>query len=151
MTVLSKNRKLKIKGDYVPITLKVVDGAVHIYEGGLVQYEQGNIGYVQEAADTNGPCPTFAGIALEEVNVSAADNTADGTYSILVLPKGCGAYVELPVTTTITIANQESIVYVDDDGYVDLASGISNFTGGSVGTIKEFVDGNTAWVKMDRY
>jgi hypothetical protein len=54
----------------------------------------------------------------------------------------------MKVTSTITIANEGDAVYVDTDEYVDISSGILNTTGGLVGIIRQFIDGNTAWVQL---
>lgn len=143
---LSANKLIQTKAQPVITKLKVVDGLVHIYKGALLNYESGNIGYVQPATDalTN----EFAGIALDELSVAAADNTADGTYEIEVLTRGCGQWFLADVTSTITIANEGDPVYVDTDDKVDLAAGVTNTTGGFVGIIRQFVSANKAWVQL---
>ena len=128
---------------------KIVDGAIHIYRGALLNYEAANIGYVKLGSDTLSE--EFAGIALEEVNLAAADNTADGTYKVEVSPRGNGDLFLLPVTSNITIANEGDPVYVDGDSAVDIASGIVNTTNGFVGIIREFVSTNSAWVQMTQH
>lgn len=143
---LSANKVYDIKHQPVRSELKVVDGAVHLYEGALLNYEASNIGYVMAGSDTLNQ--EFAGIAVEELNVAAADNTSDGTYSVRVIPRGSGEWVLMDVTSTITIANEGDPVYVDTDEYVDLSTGITNTTGGFVGIIRQFVSANKAWVQL---
>lgn len=150
MTALTDNQIVNIKQQPLRLKLKVVDGAIRIYKGALLQYENSNIGYVMLAADTATASAQgeFAGIALEEKNLAAADNTADGTYDVEVIARGSNECVELNVTSTITIANEGDAVYMDDDGAVDLASGISNTTGGLVGIIRQYISANKALVQL---
>ena len=143
---LSANAIIETKVAPQRIKLEVVDGAIHIYKGAILSYESGNIGYVELGTDTL--TPEFAGIAMDELNVAAADNTADGTYEIEVIPRGSGEYVKMTTTSTITIANEGDPVYVDGDDAVDIASGITNTTGGYVGIIRQFISGNLAWVQL---
>lgn len=142
---LSANKLVERKQQPAIKKLKVVNGAVHIYKGALLNYESGNIGYVMPGTDADGA--EFAGIALEELNVAAADNVSDGTFEIEVLPRGCGEEVLLDVDSTITIANEGDPVWVDNDGEVDIAGGTS-YTGGIVGIIRQFVSSNKAWVQL---
>lgn len=144
---LSANQLVVRKAQPVIKKLKCVNGLLHIYKGALLMYEASNIGYVMPASDL--VTAEFAGIALEEVDVAAADNVSDGTYEVEVLPRGCGEEVLMTTTGTITIANEGDPVYMDTDGAVDLAGGVANtVTLGLVGIIRQFVDGNTAWVQM---
>ena len=143
---LSANKVIQRKSAPTPKKLKVVDGTVHFYVGANVNYEAGNIGYVMPATDVLNA--EFAGIALEELNVAAADNASDGTYELLVLPRGCGEEILMDITSNITIANEGDPVYADTDEKVDLASGITNTTGGLVGIIRQYVSVNKAWVQM---
>ena len=153
MTTLSANVTIKTKLQPQRIKLKVVNGAVTIYKRSLLEYELSNIGYVQACTqDQARPNqPEFAGIANDYLNVAAADNTADGTYEIEVIPRGSGEYVSLPVSSTITIANEGDGVYMDDSGAVDISSGISNTTGGFVGIIRQFVSANLAWIQLTQH
>ncbi|MCA9405058.1 MAG: hypothetical protein KC684_00840 [Candidatus Omnitrophica bacterium] len=144
---LSDNQVIETKVPDASLKLKVVDGLIRIYRKALLNYEAGNIGYVKLGSDTLSE--EFAGISLEEKNLAAADNTSNGTYDVEVLPKGCGKLIKLAVTSTITIANEGDTVYVDGDDAVDIASGITNTTNGRVGTIKQFISANEAWVKLD--
>lgn len=149
---LSANRNVQRKQSPLIHKVKVVDGAIHIYKGALLSYEAGNIGYAQLSSDPAAiALHEFAGIALEELNVSAADNTADGTYTVEVLSRGCGEIVKLPVTSSITIANVGDAVYADTDEKVDISTGILNTTGGFVGIIREFVSTNVAWVQLTQH
>ena len=144
---LSANKVIQRKAQPCVTKLKVVDGLIHIYRGANLVYEAANIGYVMLGTDRL--TDEFAGIALEELNVSAADNTANGTYEISVLPRGCGECILMNVTGTISIANEGDPVYVDTDEKVDLATGVvSTVTGGLVGIIRQFVSANKAWVQM---
>lgn len=145
---LSENKIVETKNQPVQEKLKVVDGAIHIYRGANLSYEAGNIGYVKLGTDT--VSQEFAGIALDELDVAAADNTANGTYEIEVLTRKCGKWVKRYVTSTITIANEGDIVYTDGDDAVDLSTGIVNTTNGAVGTIRKFIDSHNAWVSLDQ-
>ncbi len=141
---LSANQVVEIKQNPYRLTLKVVSGLIHIYKGAILNYASGNIGYVKLGADalTN----EFAGIALDELNVSAADNGADGTFSILVIPRGSGELVLMNITDSITIADEGAAVYVNGDDAVKKS--VTNVTGGFVGIIRQFVSTNKAWVQM---
>ena len=150
MTVLTDNQIIETKVAPQRIKLKVVDGVITIYKGALLAYEGGNIGYVQLAADELNS--EFAGIAMENKTLTAALNASDGDYDVEVIPRGSGEYVKLPVSSTITIANEGDPVYMDDDGAVDIASGIvSSVTGGLVGIIRQFVSANVAWIQLTQH
>jgi len=144
---LSANNIIQRKQQPVIKKLQVVDGAIHIYKGAHLAYEGSNIGYVMLASDvTNNE---YAGIALEELNLAAADNTSDGTYEVEVLQRGCGEEILMDISSSITIANEGDAVYMDGDDYVDIESGIENSTTyGLVGIIRLFVSTCTAWVQM---
>lgn len=147
---LSANVKLRSKLPPQRHKVKIVDGAIHIYEGALLAYEAGNIGYAKLAADEL--TSEFCGISTEEVNLAAADNTTNGTFEVEVIPRGSGEWVELNVRSNITIANEGDPVYMDGDDYVDIASGIvSSVTGGLVGIIREFISTNKAWVQLTQH
>ena len=143
---LSDDQVIETKQSPHRLTLKIVDGAITIYNSALLNYEASNIGYVKLGSDTL--LEEFAGIALENKTLAAADNASDGDNDVEVLPRGSGELVKLTITSTITIANEGDPVYVDGDDAVDIASGIENTTGGLVGIIRQFVDGNTAWVQL---
>lgn len=143
---LSKNKVVDRKPSPLEQDESCVDGALHIYKGANLNYEAGNIGYVMPATDVLSA--EFCGIALEEMNVAAADNTANGTKKVRVLKRGCGETVLMDITSNITIANEGDAVYADTDEKVDIASGILNTTGGFVGIIRQFVSTNKAWVQM---
>jgi|GEM_PF-2656901 len=147
---LSANAIIERKQQPVRARLKVVDGLIHIYKGALLQYEEGNVGYVEPAATdiAIGVQPTFAGIANDELNKTAAQNASDGDFEIEVIPRGTGEWVKLATTATITIANEGAAVYMDGDGTVDIAANISNSTGGKVGVIRQFISANLAWVEL---
>jgi hypothetical protein len=142
---LSANKDVQRKSQPVTTKLKVVNGDVHIYKGALVMYESGNIGYVMAGGDAL--TREFAGIALEELNVAAADNVSDGTYEVEVLTRGCGEWVLMNMAVNITIANEGDPVYVETDDTVGI-SGVTNTTGGFVGIIRQFVSTTTAWVQL---
>jgi hypothetical protein len=141
---LSANKKIVRKAQPAVTKLQCVDGLLHIYKGALLNYEASNIGYVMPATNTNGQ--EFAGIALEELSVSAADNSADGTYEIEVLPRGCGE--EVLIDFGETIANEGDGVYAISDDTVKLTASSVNTTGGMVGIIRQFVSTTKAWVQM---
>jgi len=131
--------------------LEIVDGVIRIYKGAILSYEDGNIGYVELGADAIPGQPEFAGIALEEKNLAAADNLSDGANTVEVIPRGSGEWVKLTITSTITIANVGDPVYVDGDDAVDLVAGITNITGGFVGIIREYLTANSAWVQLTQH
>lgn len=143
---LSANKVLQRKAQPAEVKLSCVDGLLHIYKGALLNYEASNIGYVMPATNTNGQ--EFAGIALEELDVSAALNSADGTYKVAVLPRGCGEEVLLDLGESITIANEGDAVYAFSDDTVKLTSTQVNTTGGMVGIIRQFVSTTKAWVQL---
>lgn len=148
---LTDNQIIETKRSPVRAPVKIVDGAIRIFNGALLSYEKGNIGYAELGSDPITIGGEFAGIALEEKNLAAADNTSDGDYDVEVLSRGCGDWVKLPVTSTISIANAGDAVYVDGDDAVDIASGITNTTGGFVGIIRQFVSANVAWIQMTQH
>lgn len=141
---LSANQIVEIKEAPLRDRVKLVSGLLHVYRGAILNYASGNIGYAKLGQDalTN----EFAGIALDEVDVSAAQNTADGTYDCLVIPRGSGELVKLTTTDNITIANIGDPVYVNGDDAVKLS--VTNTTGGFVGIIRQFVSTNKAWVQL---
>lgn len=143
---LSSNQVIKRKAQPVEDTYGVVDGAITIYKGALLNFEAANIGYMKLASDTSSE--EFAGVALDYLSVSAADNTSDGTYEMKVLKRGCGQEVQLTTTDTITVANIGDIVYANGDDAVALAGTTTNDV--PVGTIRQFVDSNTAMVQLDQ-
>lgn len=149
MCALSANANVETKLAPQRTKKQIVDGLIRIYRGALLNYEAANIGYVKLGSDTLSE--EFAGIALEEQNLAAADNDADGTYKVEVIPRGSGEWVKLPVTSTITIANEGDPVYVDGDDAVDISTGITNTTGGFVGIIREFISANLAWVQLTQH
>ena len=103
---LSQDQIVETKVQPQRATLKVVDGAITIFAGALLAYEAGNIGYVNLASDAL--TEEFAGIALENKTLTAALNTADGTYDVEVIPRGSGEWVKLTVSSTITINGHSS-------------------------------------------
>lgn len=143
---LSANKVVQRKTQPAIKKLKCVDGLLHIYKGAHLVYESGNIGYVMPAEDAL--THEYAGIAMEELSVTAAQNSADGTYEIEVLPRGCGEEVLMDLSATITIANEGDLVFADTDDTVDIQANILNITGGMVGIIRQFVSGTKAWVQM---
>lgn len=142
---LSANVVIEKKQQPFITKLKVVNGAVHIYKGALLVYESGNIGYVMPGVDAL--THEFAGIAMEELDVAAADNVTDGTFEIEVLTRGCGEVVKLNHSVSITIANEGDAVYLEDDQYANI-SGVTNITGGLVGIIRQFVSTSSSWVQL---
>jgi hypothetical protein len=143
---LSANRVLEQKIQPVRHKVKIVDGTVHVYKGALLNFEGGNIGYAQPATDTL--TEEFAGIALDELNVAAADNAADGTYEIDYIPCKTEEWQALTVHDTITVANIGDPVYVYDDEKVSLSA--TNTTGGKVGIIAGYLSANKAWIQMTK-
>lgn len=150
MAALTDNRIIETKQAPLNTKLKLADGAVTVYRGALLQYENSNIGYVELALDTATQADQgeFAGIATENKTLVAGDNVSDGDNEVEVLTRGSGETIKLPVTSNITIANEGDPVYMDTTNEVDIASGISNTTGGFVGIIRQFISTNLAWIQM---
>lgn len=146
---LSDNQIIELKKTPARLTLKLVNGLIRVYKGAFLNYEAANIGYAKLGADALSE--EFAGIALEEKNLAAADNVTDGDNDVEVISRGSGDLILMVITTTITIANEGDPVYVDGDDAVDIASGILNTTGGFVGIIRQFVGANSAWVQMTQH
>lgn len=144
---LSANKILRHKESPAVLRLKLVDGLIHVFKGALLNYEAGNIGFVKLGSDTSGE--EFAGIAVEEKDLAAADNATNGANDIEVWSRGCGRLVELDFTADITIANEGDGVYVDGDDKVDLAANVANsITGGFVGILRQFVSARKGWVQL---
>lgn len=136
---LTKSRtELGFQDNFVFRDAELVDGALTIHLGALLNYEQGNIGYALPATATSGE---FAGIAAEEVIVAASDNTADGTKTCRIHAKGNGKVYKLPFNGSITRANIGDTVYVYDDEKVSLSGSVA------VGTIVD-VETNFVHVKI---
>jgi len=143
---LSDNAIIETQEQPVVLKKKIVDGLIRIYKSALLNFEASNEGYVKLGSDTLGE--KFVGIALEEKNIVASDNPSDGTFEVEVIQAGSQRLVKLTTTSTITIANEGDAVYVDGDDAVDVASGITNTTGGQVGVIRQFISANKAWVQL---
>lgn len=112
----------------------LVDGALAIFKGSLMNYEAANIGYVKNGADI--ASEEFAGLALKEFNVAAADNTSDGTFESELVVKGSGKVILFQsdrIEGTITLANTGDLVYVKDDQKIGLVGDVTNNV--EVGTI----------------
>ncbi len=141
---LSANVIIRKKTSPLILDLKLVSGAIHVYEGAILNYASGNIGYVKLGADalTN----EFAGIAYEEKNIAAADNLSDGTVSIRTLSRGCGETIQMTLSADITIANEGDPVYVKGDDLVGTTA--TNTTGGLVGIIRQYISARQAWVQL---
>ncbi len=150
MSLLTADQIIETKVQPQRLTLKLVDGALEIFAGSILDYELSNIGYVKAAAvDTQlAAYPEFAGIAMENKTITAGNNASDGDNDIEVIPRGSGEYVKLVTSSTITIANEGDLVYVDGSGAADIAANVFNVTGGLVGIIRQFISGNSAWVQL---
>jgi len=94
-------------------------GAVHIYAGALLNY--GTDGFAKLTADT--PGEKFCGVALEELNQAAGGT--DGDNTVLVIPVGSGALVEMK-TGTIAATDVGVAVYGKSDDQVELAATTTN-------------------------
>lgn len=141
---LTDNKIVNLKQAPQRIYRNVVSGLIHIYKGALLNYKSGSIGYVGLGADVLSD--QFAGIAMEEVNVSAAQNPTNGTFQVLTIGRGSGELVLLTFTDTLTIADEGGNAYVNGDDVVKKS--VTNTTGGFVGIIREFVSANLAYVQM---
>ena len=142
---LTDNKIIRSKQSPLKTKVKLASGLIHVYKGAHLALNSG--GYAVLASDAL--ALKYAGIALEEVNLTAAVNSADGLFDVLVLRNESLEIVEMDVTSNITIANLEAAVYMDTDEKVDIGSGIAfSTTLGRVGVIKEFISTNKAWVQM---
>lgn len=141
---LSSNEVITYEENFLKTKRGIVDGAIHIYKSALLNYEAANIGYVKLADDV--ASEEFAGIALEEKDLAAADNTSDGTYDTEIYAKGCNKVFLLKVDSGCTIANIGDTVYAKADDVVDLVAGVSNNV--EVGTIVDIYSSTHAWVKI---
>lgn len=141
---LTDDKIVNIKQSPQRILRNVVAGLITIYKGALLNYKAGDVGYVKLGSDTLSE--NFAGIAMDNLTVTAAQNPSDGTFQILTIGRGSGELVLLTFTDTLTIANEGAACYVNGDDVVKLS--VVNTTGGFVGIIREFVSANLAYVQM---
>lgn len=138
---LSANVAMTYKRDPMELDVELADGIVHVYIGAIINRDSAGYGLLgtDSASDV-----IFAGIAVEEVNLTAAENTSDGQHLVRILQKGSGASVKLTTTDTITRASIGLSVYVNGDDAVALVGTTTNDI--LVGVISEFIDANTAMV-----
>ena len=138
---LSANVVMTYKRDPMELDVELVSGAIHVYTGAIINRSSTGYGLLGTDSATD---VVFAGIAVEEVNLAAADNASDGDNLVRVLQKGSGASVKLTTTDTITRASIGTAVFVNGDDAVAIAATTTNDI--AVGTISEFIDANTAMV-----
>ena len=122
----------------------IVDGLIHIYQGSLLNYEAANIGYVKLASDT--ASEEFAGVSMEEQDLTAALNTADGTYDVKMYAKGSGRVFLMKVTGGCSRANIGDTVMADGDDAVDFTGGVTHDV--AVGTVVDIYSATHAWIKI---
>lgn len=102
------NSKVEFRHGIDLLEVPVVSGALDIYVGDNINYNAN--GYAKAASDTATEC--FAGIAMEELHVSATENSAAGQYVIKVLPAHAGNVVRRKLTATRATAIPGTDVYI---------------------------------------
>ena len=137
---LSANQVIQYKNSPVNVDIEVASGAIRIYAGAILN--RNTSGYAKLGGDV--ASEKFGGIALDELD--QASGGSNGDNKIRVLAPGSGRWVKMNVTGTITRANIGDKVYSDGDAAGDLTAGVTNNV--EVGTIREFIDANTAWVEI---
>ena len=120
----------------------LADGAHTIAEGDLISV--GSDGYAKQGGDTSGD--KFVGIALENKNIAAADNTADGKYTIRVLPARAGNIVKMAFHSSTAVTTGLPGVTV----YAKSATTVATSTTNSVvvGTIFKWLSTTEAYVAI---
>lgn len=142
---LSANSNVRTKTPPQRETYKVTSGLIRIYQGALLNFVATG-GYVKLGSDTLSE--KFAGIATEEVNVTAADNVTPGTFEVEVIPAGNDEHVELTLSAAATFeAALGNKVYVGGDDVVKLSA--TNTTGGQVGVIRQWISATKVFVDLD--
>jgi len=102
------NSKVEFRHGIDLLEVPVVSGALDIYVGDNINYNAS--GYAKAASDT--ATELFAGIAMEELHVSATENSAAGKYVIKVLPAHAGNVVRRKLTATRATAIPGTDVYI---------------------------------------
>lgn len=102
------NSKVEFRHGIHSLEVPVVSGALDIYVGDNINYNAD--GYAKAASDT--ATEKFAGIAMEELHVSATDNSAAGKYAIKVLPANVGNVVRRKLSATRATAVPGTDVYI---------------------------------------
>jgi len=102
------NSKVEFRHGIDLLEVPVVSGALDIYVGDNINYNAN--GYAKAASDT--ATELFAGIAMEELHVSATENSAAGKYVIKVLPAHAGNVVRRKLTATRATAIPGTDVYI---------------------------------------
>ena len=85
-----------------------MSGALDIYIGDNINYNAD--GFAKAASDT--ATEKFAGIAMEELHVSATENSEAGKYAIKVLPANVGNVVRRKLSATRATAVPGTDVYI---------------------------------------
>ena len=102
------NSKVEFRHDVHSLEVPAVSGALDIYVGDNINYNAN--GFAKAASDT--ATEKFAGIAMEELHVSATENSAAGKYTIKVLPAHAGNVVRRKLTATRATAIPGTDVYI---------------------------------------
>lgn len=143
---LTGNRRLQRRVAPHREEVEIVNGAIEIFQGAILNFEAGNIGFAKLGSDT--ASEEFAGIVDDQgYLLQTAAVTADGTNKVKVILPGSGELVRLPFTSSISRANIGDTVYVVDDEEVGLAGDVSNSV--RVGTLRAVDDATWGWVQLD--
>ena len=120
----------------------LADGAHTIAVGDLISV--GSDGYAKQGGDTSGD--KFIGIALESKTIAAADNSADGKYSLKILPARAGNIAKMTFNSSTVRGSGLPGTTV----YAKSATTIATSTTNSVvvGTIFEWLSTTEAYVAI---
>ena len=88
--------------------VELASGALDIYKGDNININAS--GYAKAASDTSGE--VFAGVATEELHVSATENAANGTFKIAIIPALGGNIVRRKLSATRATALPGTDVYI---------------------------------------
>ena len=102
------NSKVEFRHGVHSLEVLVVSGALDIYIGDNINYNAD--GFAKAASDT--ATEKFAGIAMEELHVSATENSEAGKYAIKVLPANVGNVVRRKLSATRATAVPGTDVYI---------------------------------------
>lgn len=133
---LSANTEIPEKDAHGYNSIPVAASTV-IYKGALVALNSSGYAIPAAAAAST----QFAGISVEKVDNSAG---SAGDLSVKVVRKGMFL---LPITGSITQANQGDVVYADSDALLGILGTGANRQ--KVGVVAKFVSATSVWVDID--
>lgn len=136
---LSKNTRTQVIDDFKYATRDIVAGAIHIYEGALLNSDaSGNVKLSTDAASEK-----FAGVATEEINQAAAASAADNNVKVIAANSGKVVRIKL---TSVTKADIGKLAYASADDAVLLSSGTNAVIVGRIVNIDPVA--NYCWIKL---